>query len=188
MSTIAEPLQSINKKLADKYGFMDNPINDYVRFRVVFSTEQFEYRRGIFNDFTPSGLFIRQVEEVRRTKKYPSLPDRYILEKSVPNPIPDIMSKVTYEPIWVFHDEQQNPRNDIVCWRAVDLIVFMSFHIGNKNKIADYKEVEAQRRRDDIDWFKDQMENELPFTAAKLAIGEGIVVPEMPKEDSLIIH
>jgi hypothetical protein len=179
MSSIAEPLQSINKKLADKYGFMDNPVNHYVRFRVVFSNEQFEHRRGIFNDFTPSGIFIRQVEEVRKTKKYPRLPDRYILENAVPNPVLDVMNKVSYEPIWVFHDDEERPRNDIVCWRAVDLIIFMSFHVGNKRKVSDYMEAEAQRRRDDIAWFSEQMENELPFTAAKLAIGEGIVVPDM---------
>ena len=84
-------------------------------FRVVFSDEQFEMRRGEFNEFSPSGLiFLRTVETVKKCKKYPVIKGKWILEKWIPpdacytDEIVSAQGVGTYECIYIFQDIDRN--------------------------------------------------------------------------------
>lgn len=102
-------VQLINQALEKKYKTIDNrPL-----YRIVWSDKQFENRLGIYRDFTESGLFIREIKEVRLTKKYNYIKERWIFEKWGPgnltaNPeTPDAVNG-DYIPVYVFEDKDGN--------------------------------------------------------------------------------
>ena len=96
-----EKVKLINKHLKSLYGLSETGVP---KFRLVWSESTLEKRVGVFEDFTPSGIFIRRVEGVREVKKYSYLKDRYILEAYAPEQSlsPEIMNGDKYEPIFVF--------------------------------------------------------------------------------------
>jgi hypothetical protein len=105
---VAESIELINKQLKEHFGV--DTITGTPIWRVVFSEDQFEKRLGTYNDFTPGGLFIRTVTEVREVPKYRQwINEKYVLERLVV--VPDVDSetlpttKISYEPIWVFEDK-----------------------------------------------------------------------------------
>ena len=82
-------------------------------FRLVWSDIQLEKRFGTYNDFSDSGLFLRQVTEVRETLKYNYIKERWILEyfcspETSFNPEIPESTQGTYEPLWVFEDKNRN--------------------------------------------------------------------------------
>jgi hypothetical protein len=86
-------------------------ITGKVIYRLVWSEHIFEYRHGLFRDFTPSGLFIREVVETRKARKYNYIKERFILEKWAPGnltanaELPDAING-DYLPIYVFEDKK----------------------------------------------------------------------------------
>ena len=82
-------------------------------YRLIWSEKALERRKGLFRDFTESGLFIREVIEVRLTKKYNYIKDRWILEKWAPGELtrnPETPDAVNgdYIPVYVFEDKDGN--------------------------------------------------------------------------------
>ena len=82
-----------------------------VLYRLVWSDSIFENRFGTFNDFTESGLFVRQISEVRRVRKYSYINERFIFEKWAPGnltankELPDSLNG-DYIPVYVFEDKE----------------------------------------------------------------------------------
>jgi hypothetical protein len=82
-------------------------------YRLVWSDKVLENRKGTFNDFTESGLFIRTVVETRLLPKYNYIRERWILEKWAPGSLtrneetPDA-SGGDYIPVYVFEDSEGN--------------------------------------------------------------------------------
>jgi hypothetical protein len=174
----AEPLQKLNKRLADNYGYLDGAVHKYPKFRVVFSDEQFEMRTGEFSDFSASGIYLRTVFETRRVNKYPAYPHKYILEVALPNETTEIKAeKVTYEMLWVFHDLEGKSRPDLVCWRVVNIFAHTYYAKKEKRTTADYEAEEQERHNADIEWFFEQLQNESPLIAGKLHDRSAIVNP-----------
>jgi len=101
---LREPIEFINQKLLEEYGSeYSSPI-----YRVVWSEDQFEKR---FTDYTSEGFRLLE-PEVRLLPKYRHyITAKYILEILVPvpkNQETDLITKVSYEPLWVFQDKKQN--------------------------------------------------------------------------------
>jgi len=109
-----------NVKLAERGRSLDGrPV-----WRLVWSTEQREIRRGKFSDFYGK-IFLREVEEVREVPKYWYSPDRWVLERLTFLPPgaaihKELVAQIdldiykpttngTYEPIYVFQDSSKNP-------------------------------------------------------------------------------
>jgi hypothetical protein len=96
-------VELINKELEAKY----TDITGRVMYRLVWSDKIFEHRYGTYRDFTPSGLFIREVTETRLTRKYNYIKERWILEKWAPGNLtahketPDAING-DYIPVYVF--------------------------------------------------------------------------------------
>ena len=102
---INESVKSINIQLIDLFGL--DTITGQQIFRVVWSDNQFEKRLGEYEDFTPSGIYLRTVKEVREVPKYKQwVHQKYVLEQLVI--IPEMnqdelpVSKTSYEPLYVF--------------------------------------------------------------------------------------
>ena len=100
-------VERLNKWLETKGKSPDGKI----LYRLVWSDSIFENRLGTFNDFTESGLFVRQITEVRRVRKYSYIHERYIFEKWAPGnmtasrELPDAFSG-DYIPVYIFEDRE----------------------------------------------------------------------------------
>jgi len=109
----------INQKLRDYYGI--DVASNLPNYRIVWSENELEKRKGLFQTFTPSGIFVRAEYGVREVKKYNYLDPQYILEKLTPNiNNPEIAVGMTYEPLWCFGKQKE------LVWRAVDLLIRFS--------------------------------------------------------------
>lgn len=113
-----------------KYGG-NNPNNES-NFRLVWSNDQFEWRKGTFNDFS-GDIFVRTTTEERYTRKYNYIHERWILEHWCPQEL--VKSEETpavtngdYEPVWVFEDKHFNYLEP-----TIKVIEFM-FYCMMKNK------------------------------------------------------
>jgi hypothetical protein len=78
----------------------------------VFSDDQLEARKGVFNDFQ-GDIFIRQVREVREVKKYPWIKSKWILERWAAGDIshhPDLVTvkNGVYVCVYVYQDKNFN--------------------------------------------------------------------------------
>jgi hypothetical protein len=69
-------IRSLNNWLIESYG--KTPTGK-VRFRVVWSEDIFEMRKGAFNEFY-GNIFLREIIGIQRVKKYNFINNRFILE------------------------------------------------------------------------------------------------------------
>jgi hypothetical protein len=171
---VYEPVDLINSRLADFYGrdvSLDNP-----NYRIVWSTDQFEHRKGTYEDYDENGTFIRRVQEVRYVEKYPFYPNRWILESLQFNELnPELFTKISYEPLWVFGEAGSDPQP---LWRAVQLIVNISKAVEKvKRTQKDLDEEEFQKVQKERQLFKEILQNESPYIAGALKDGAAVVVP-----------
>jgi hypothetical protein len=124
---MSDNVKRLNKMLQDLYGV--NPRGEPT-FRIVWSDEQFENRRGTYSDFYGK-LFIRQVVETRLVPKYPQIRHEWILEKWFPpeisanSELPDSV-RGSYEPVQVFR--HANGEAVPVTERIVKEIIWVLFH------------------------------------------------------------
>jgi hypothetical protein len=95
-------------------------------FRLVWSEDTTEIRRGIFEEHTAAGIYLRTVHDTREVPKYNYLKDRWILEVWTP-PNEAILEELptaklgSYEPLYVFEDSLGNPLE--VTLKVVEFIV-----------------------------------------------------------------
>jgi hypothetical protein len=103
-----ESVEEINRRLVDRFGkdvALNNP-----NYRVVNTAGLTEHRLGTFTDLDSNGNFIREVREVREVEKYPYYENSWVLERLSPNLVnPELIAKVSYEPIWVFGEANSDP-------------------------------------------------------------------------------
>jgi hypothetical protein len=170
---LRETIESINQKLLEDYGteFGNSP-----RFRVVFSEDQYEKR---WTTHTDEGFELLQ-SEVRLLPKYKQyIREKYILERLIPViGETDLVTKVSYEPAWVFQDRHGNylPPFFEGCKHVVESIYSVINKAGtfakykDKNITPEEKEIELQKVMDGL--FGNETE-----VGDHLAHGTGVVVP-----------
>lgn len=74
-------------------------------YRLVWSEDSFEWRRGNFREFYGS-VFLREVADVRYVPKYPYIDHRWIIEKYFPESHSEELPVYDhYEPIFCFQDK-----------------------------------------------------------------------------------
>jgi hypothetical protein len=182
---LAETIENINKQLVDLFGIdtaTTNPI-----WRVVWSEEQFEHRLGTYTDITPAGLFVREVTEVRYVPKYRQwIKEKYVLERLVAIPEQNLIdlpaTKMSYEPIWVFQDKNENylpPRID-ACKFIIDTVYAAQYGTKNLKKYHDpdnSQEAELTNRRKRVDGIIDELFGDQSSLAGTTKTGETIIVP-----------
>lgn len=112
-----ETLEVLNKRLKDNFGLFEDGRPNW---RLVWSTEELENRLSYF---TKDG-FELLTPIMQLQKKYPFSQDRYILEHLVPvsqTNIKDLTTKTSYEPLWTFQDENDNPTQPF--WDVIELLI-----------------------------------------------------------------
>lgn len=133
---LTESVDVINKRLVEHFGI--DTLSGSPIWRIVWSEDQFEKRLGVYDDYSPGGIYLRTVKEVREVPKYRQwIQKKYVLERLVV--VPEMnqeelpTAKVSYEPIWVFEDKDGNylpPK-----WEAAKFIIDTVYaaQYGNKN-------------------------------------------------------
>jgi hypothetical protein len=121
MPELTEPVETINQRLMDHFGVADDgrPI-----YRIVWSEDQFEKRFGVYEDYS-GDIYLRTVKEVREVPKYRQwIHEKYVLENLVivpPINSEELMTKISYEPLWVFMDKAGFPLPPK--WEAAKFII-----------------------------------------------------------------
>lgn len=182
-----EMLNEVNKWLKDKYGMFD-PLNQ--NFRVVWSEDQKEKRKGVWTDYSTEGLYIRTVEEIREVPKYGYISHKFILERIIPIEAfgrKDAVDKISYEPIWTFKDAADNALMPHigVCHYVIETLfenIAKRAGVKYKNPFTDVKiqkEVLLAEKRK----MYDLLYGEETHVTDALARGSGITVPELPSKE-----
>lgn len=182
MPEITEPIDVINKRLADVYGseiYQALPI-----YRIVFAGDQLEKRYGTWEDYGPHDIFIRRVTEVREVPKYPVVQrDKYVLENLVLVPEfqqKELGAKISYEPMFFFMDKSGFPLPPK--WEVCEWVISHVRAVKGDNQLkAKYVDPLISEPREEIERRVAEMKdalfgNETDVTDA-LAYKEGIVVP-----------
>lgn len=170
-----DTIDALNRKLADTYGLdiaSDNP-----RYRIVWADHQLEYRKGTFEDHSDEGIFLREVTEVRQVQKYPLYPETWILEKlqnNVSNP--ELMSKRSFEPIWVYGAANSDPNPD---WPHTAIIVNSDLYIKRKQMTkSDYEDAADKKFIAEKALFKTMIQDQSEYLVGALVSGAAVSVPK----------
>jgi hypothetical protein len=145
-------------------------------FRLIWSEDSFEVRRGVFNDY--NGLiFLRTEAAVRRVPKYNYIKDRWILEKWVSpeecfTPELPESTQGSYEPCFVFEDAKRNPLP--VTRKVVEFLVNWANGKVRSMSNSERKTLESSIEEKEIQDFMDALEVS-PITNA-LHMKEGVTV------------
>jgi hypothetical protein len=140
----------INQWLKDKYG---RALDGQPFWRVSWTTNQTETRHGTFRDFTPSGIFIREVVATRLVPKYYFNKDRWVLERLSYADTPEICERSSYEPFYFFQDKDSKflPLNrdviDIFIWMYQNQVRRSSADFTAEDEIEYSKEVEQFKQK-----------------------------------------
>lgn len=169
---MSEDIRFINSKLENLYG--KDVVRDLPRFRVVWAPDQFEKRLGTYRDFTPSGLFLREVTEVREVRKYPAQRDKWVLEKFYDNTNYEIKAQYSYEPLWVFEDAGGNAVRPEL--RAVLLLLHWYHNPKPFVSAQTLEEEELKKFDEEVKYFEDYFHDMSPDLAHAFSTGEAVSV------------
>ena len=152
-------VDSINKRLNDEYRVLDGrPI-----YRIVWSDEQLEMRKGTFTDWYGHILIRQEHNIVRQVKKYWYYEKPcWVLEKLVwihqnqalKEQIEELVESRngTYEPVYSFYRHSTKQALP-VAWRVVDFIVDK---LHNPTR-ADLKKQEAIEEEQEVAYFEEEL-------------------------------
>lgn len=145
----------INEKLLLYYG---RELDGRQRYRVVWSSEQFEKRIGDFNEFYGS-IFLRTFTGIKEVPKYPYDQDRWVIEKLFYFPNTEIIAERpgSYEPVYVLKDGFGNflPLN----WKVVDTVIAFAEKkpVGIHLTDSDWREMEQAEIDADTRYFEEEL-------------------------------
>jgi hypothetical protein len=166
---------TINEALKNLYGTY---VDGRPKYRIVWSNDQYEYRKGDFNVFYKN-FFLRSERGVKRVPKYNYIHDRWILEElslSSNSELPESTFKGTYEPIYVFESSQGEYLKPLLY-----ACKFFIYHRLNPTMNADqvrefFENKEAKEFASDVRYFETVLENESPHIASRLHDRDGIII------------
>lgn len=190
---LTEKVDSLNQQLIDLYGI--DTITGMAMWRIVWSDDQFEWRQGTYDDYSPAGIYLRTVTEVRWVPKYRQwIRSKWVLERLVL--IPEISSgdlpatKLSYEPLYPFETNSGQylpPRID-----ATQFVIETVLAAQGKSSLAKYKDpvsgLSAEDYRDmkeaEIQSIQEELFGNETDTGDALAHGEAVIVPHNYKKES----
>lgn len=171
---LTESINRLNEQLIDLYG-IDTITGDPI-WRIVWSEDQFEKR---LMDVTDTGISLL-VPEVRLVPKYRQwIKKKYVLERLVL--IPEIntselpATKVSYEPIFVFSDKNDNylpPRIDIS-----QIVIDTIYAAQGKSSLAKYIDNSDEENAKNIEEIYEYLYGDETDITDSLRYKSGIVVP-----------
>jgi len=171
-----ESIRVLNKRLEDRFGRFHTTSSPL--WRLSWSEHEYEKRYGTYRDFVSgTNILLREVSEVRETKKYPYIENRWILERLVEVPEinqDELTTKLSYECIWAFKLAQQPT------WNAIEFLVDVCQEGTNKHKTIDKgpgPEEAIEERRTRIEKLHEELFGDESEIADALHWGQGVIVP-----------
>lgn len=171
---MAEEIDKLNYRLKRIFG---SEPDGRAKFRIVFSSHEYEHRFGLYRDLTPSGILIREVEEVRLVPKYMTIRNKWILEQLIYEPHPHLPDQANghYEQRLAFkQDENGKPLKPTWNVLAFVCLIFLEGPVAAADHFRDQDE---EDRKKFIEEAVDILDDEVPFLAGKLAAGTAVVNP-----------
>lgn len=181
---LAEPIELINRKLADYYGITDagNPI-----WRVVWSDDQREKK---LSKFTPEGLELIH-PKVMEFKKYPYIKERWVLERLVVVPIQQQkelpVGIISYEPMWQFCVANTGEYAPPTIAAAKFIVDTVYAALGKASLGPKYRDPEAgsiEERKERVKLLEEQLFGDESSLALKTVTGEAVAYTGEPKIQS----
>ena len=166
-----ESVRLINQKLVERYGKADDgrPV-----FRLVWSDSQHETR---IEDMR-NGIYL-PYKIAMDLPKYSYLSERWVLEKLVYHPCPEIPESFNghYEPVYVFQDRNGNYLSPYfwACEAAIDSVNTPK-EKESENAMRTREEKENEKK---VEKNLQIIQNESPYLATMLHNKEAIVVPDL---------
>lgn len=116
-----ESFETLNNRLAHIYG--RTTVGNHPKYRIVFTSQQYEKRIGDFEDYY-GNIFIRRVHECREVPKYPRNPDRVALEYfQWTKGNPELTTEFSYEPIFIYEARGKEGGFYRPTWKGITLVV-----------------------------------------------------------------
>jgi hypothetical protein len=180
---LTENIESINRQLVDLFGV--DTVTGQPMYRVVFSEDEYEMRK---TDRTKDGFILLTPTFVRAPKYSQWIHAKYILESLVG--VPDIhqdeiLTKTSYEPLWVFEDDNGNALPPVI--QACKFVVDIVRAATGKKSLAKYVDEEAknpeEEREKRINLLSEQLFGDESNLMGRTITGEAVIVPEMPKKE-----
>jgi len=171
---LTETIDSLNMQLADLYG-VDTITGDPI-WRIVWSEDQFEKR---LMDVTDGGITLL-VPEVRLVPKYRQwVHQKYVLERLVVIPevnIPELpATKISYEPIFVFMDKNDNYLPPI--FPVAQIVIDTIYAAQGKSSLAKYVENADEEKIKSVQEIHDYLYGDETDVTDSLRYKTGVVVP-----------
>ncbi len=171
-----EHVETLNQRLIDEYG-LDSSSN-LPLFRIVWADGQVEKRLVQVSEGGIEFLFPRVME----VKKYAYLKNVHVLERLVEVAEPELLTNLSYEPVWVYRSADDQPLPPI--WDATKLVVDVLYAALGKRSIRKYiEDTSPEAREKEIDKIADELFGNETDTGDALAYGEAIVVPQNYKKE-----
>ena len=181
---LPESIESINEQLLKNHGKMLG--TEFPIWRVVWSDDQLEHRKGVFHYFDDSGNFQRSEVGVKEVRKYEYLKERYILERIMPlagQNAEEIKANhnLSYEPVWVFEDAKNQYLPPL--YRACDFVIHQILKQAAKTVGAKYKDPDSDpkaarhNKSERVDKLIEDLFGNETATGDLLNYKEGIAVP-----------
>ena len=171
----------MNARLLEKYGAT---LSGKPRFRIVWAPNQTEKRLGVFRDFSREGILIRETREVRETKKYWYIKERWLLEiyndkTAAPE---EVFDYDFYEPLFPFESAageylETNLRVSILCCESI------VNPEARKRKIreADVDEMKRKELEEETEYFENYLHD---IGRAPIFANGSTVVLDKPVKES----
>jgi hypothetical protein len=149
--------EAINERLELYYG---RELDGRARYRVVWSTHQFEKRQGEFNEFYGQ-IFLRTFVGIKELPKYPYDQDRWVIEKLFYIRNTEIIAERpgSYEPFYIF----KGPAGEFLPLNAkvVDMVVGFAEAkpVGIKLTDKDWQAQEQKEIEAEAEYFMNDLDN-----------------------------
>jgi len=139
MLGLPEPLDVLNKRLLDHYGYA-HP--EHQLWRVVWAdTSYTEKRHGTFTKYDEHGNYLGEETGVEIRPRYSNIHNKYVLERFmfVPDGVEtDLVEPFSYYPMWTFMDKFGQPLP--AKWEAIEVIIDNVERAAARAVGAKYKE------------------------------------------------
>lgn len=185
---LTEPIESINEQLTSLFGIDSD--TGRPMFRVVESWTQYEKR---LSNVTPEGFKLQHpivMEKPKYDQRDDDWKDKHILERLVivpivnQNEIPS--SAMSYEPLWVFKDNFNNPLPPRV--DACKLVIDTMYAALGKKSLAKYVDEEAKNpietREERINKLQEELFGDESNLLGRTITGEAVAYTGEPKIDA----
>lgn len=162
-------IDELNRRLKTLYGC---ELDGRPKFRIVWSEDQYEYRKGIFENWYGS-IFLSREECVKEVRKYSYIKDRWILEKLILASNPELPNSRngSYEPVFVFQNKDGVYLEPI--WAAIELLMYAL--TGPRQTLPTPNEDEELEKEKQI--FLERIQDASPYIPGMLHDKCAVTVP-----------